>query len=128
MQQTNSGKQRKGKSKKPPTLPKLEGKYLFIKPIVESQRVSLGKSMVETSKAMLTLVYQINHRNETIANFEGKYFDKLDPDDNGNGKEKTFVPISLRKKNPLNFSRRSRMTAAVLSRSVISLPFKGFSH
>ena len=28
--------------------------------------------MVETSKAMLTLVYQINHQNETIANFEGK--------------------------------------------------------
>lgn len=113
----SGGKQRKGKDKKPPTLPKLEGKYLFIKPIVESQRVSLGKSMVEISKAMLTLVYQINHRNETIANFEGKYFDKLDPDDNGNGKEKTFVPISLRKKNPLNFSKK------VKNDSRCSIPF-----
>lgn len=102
----SGSKQKTTKETKEPKVPKLQGKYTFIKPLVESQRAILGKTMAEKSQAMLKMVREIRSRTETCARFTGTYIDKHDVDPaTGKGKEKSFIPSSLRRAMPLNFSK-----------------------
>ena len=97
----------KAAKKKEAKLPKLTGKYTFIKSLVESQRVILGKTMAVHSMAMLKHHREIREKLEALARFEGaNYADKHDIDPTtGTGRIKSFVPTSLRAKMPLNHSK-----------------------
>ena len=94
------------KSDKDPTIPNLKGKYVFIKPLCESQRPSLSKVMATSSVAMFATERDIRNRSETHRRFIEKYIDKHDVDENGKGKEKPFIPHSLRSKQPINLSKQ----------------------
>ena len=103
-----------GRRKKsaPPTpqnkLPKLTGIDKFILPIVSTQRVRFGTTMVHHAKAMLKLVQEIRGRLETRAELDGTFVDTNDIDpDTGTGRTKKFIPNNLRRqKMPLNHSKR----------------------
>ena len=82
------------------------GKYTFIKELCESQRPNLGKVMADQAIAMFKMRQEIIGRVETLAHFNTTYVDKHDMDADGNGKVKPFIPSSLRKKQPLNFSKK----------------------
>ena len=87
--------------------PSLKGKFVFIKPLCESQRPRLSRVMATSSIAMFETESDIRTRVETHRRFlEGKYIDKHDVDESGKGKEKPFIPNSLRSKQPLNLSQQ----------------------
>ena len=102
----NKRRGKKSSKKKEQQPPPLTGKYDYIKPIVESQRASLRKNMVMHCKAMTKTDSEISSRLGTLARFDGTYTDKYDVDEKGEGKEKSFIPGSLRSKMPLNFSKK----------------------
>lgn len=103
---SKASKMKEKKVKKEPTVPKLTGRYSFIKPLVETQRASLGKIMASSCKAMLDLECEIRRRIDSRARMNGTYEDQHDLDDQGKGKTKSFVPNSLRDKMPLNSSKQ----------------------
>ena len=71
----------KAAKKKEAKLPKLTGKYTFIKPLVESQRVILGKTIDVHSMAMLKHHPEIRKKLKAFARFEGaNYANKHDID------------------------------------------------
>jgi hypothetical protein len=87
-------------------LPSLTGKYQFIKALCESQRPTLGKKMADHSIAMFKTHREIQGRLETLKRFNTTYIDKDDTDEDGQGKLKPFISISLRSKQPLNHSKK----------------------
>ena len=62
--------------------------------------------MSDTAVAMLKLVEDINKRRDNLPSYAGTSIDEFDTDENGKGKEKPFIPHSLRGKQPLNSSAR----------------------
>jgi len=87
-------------------VPKLTGKYQFIKPLVETQRPSLGKIMASSCKVMLDLECEIRRRIDSRARMNGTYEDKNDLDEGERPRKKSFIPNSLRVKMPLNSSQQ----------------------
>ena len=84
----------------------LTGKNEYIKPIVESQRATLGNIMATTSLAMLATHEEILGRGEAALRWKGTYHDQFDLDNDGKRKEKPYIPNSLRKLPcPLNVSQ-----------------------
>ena len=84
-------------------LPPLTGKYQFIKAMCESQ---LRKKIADHLITMFKIHCETQDRFETLARFKITNIDKDDKDKNGKGKEKSFIPISLRSKQPLNHSKK----------------------
>ena len=78
---------------------------MFIKPLVETQRVRLGTTMVEICKTMLTTECDIRRRVENRRQLDRTYIDKNDIDPTtGTGKIKEFIPKNIRETPmPLNF-------------------------
>ena len=100
------GPGKKAKSKSTTVLPNLAPKYEPIAAIITSRRPSVQKVMSDTVVAMLKLVEDINKRRDNLPSFAGTSIDEFDTDKDGKGKEKPFIPHSLRGKQPLNSSAR----------------------
>ena len=83
---------------------KLEGRLIFLKPIVETQRMNFQKVIVNCAKTMLKIDREIRDRLATLHKFSSKIQDPTDCDEEGNPREKTFIPASLRKPLDLNIS------------------------
>jgi hypothetical protein len=84
--------------------PDLSGKFQFIAPIVESQRIILQHTMVNHTKTMRKTMTDIRDRTANLSAFTGTYIDKHDLDEEGKGKEKVYVSPSFRNVMPLNHS------------------------
>ena len=89
------------KDQKKPSHPKLLGKYLFIKPIVESQRAILARTMFDHCKDMLNTETTRRLKVEICTKFASHFHDEDD-----NGIEKPYIPNSLRLKMPINISKK----------------------
>ena len=90
----------------PTTTPsiRLDGVLSSLRHAIASQRPKFAKVIVDNSRTMLRIDREIRSRSNTLAKFSSTYFDKDDIDENGQAKEKTFIPISLRTKLTLNSS------------------------
>lgn len=90
----------------PTTTPsiRLDGVLSFLRRAIASQRPKFAKVIVDNSRTMLRIDREIRSRSNTLAKFSSTYFDKDDIDENGQAKEKPFIPISLRTKLTLNSS------------------------
>lgn len=89
-----------------PTTPpiRLDGVFSFLRRAIASQRPKFAKVIVENSRTMLRIDREIRSRSNTLAKFSSSYLDKDDIDEDGQAKEKPFIPISLRTKLTLNSS------------------------
>ena len=92
----------KSNNKTPPV--RLDGVFTSLRRAVASQKTQFAKVIVDSSRTMLRLDRDIRTRLNTLSKFSSSYFDKDDLDNNGNPREKTFIPISLRTKLVLNSS------------------------
>ncbi|KAL9183025.1 hypothetical protein ACHAXT_004812 [Thalassiosira profunda] len=100
----------KGKANKqkkaPPALPSLGPEYNHVQPIIVSQRPTVRKILVGAVTAMLVIVKEIGKKRDAVAKYTGTFVDSDDPDENGSGRIKSFIPNSLRAAMPLNHSKR----------------------
>ena len=91
----NAAGRQKRSSAKPTQLPKLKGVEKFLLPIVSTQRVIFGTTMVKHAKTMLKLVREIRGRQETRAELDKTFVDSNDIDPvTGNGKSKSSSRIT----------------------------------
>ena len=91
---------------KQPTPPDLSGKYEFICPVVELQRINLQRTMVNHTKSMRKTYLDTRSRLANLNVFTGTYIDKFDDvDSEGRVKEKAYVSTAFRVKMPLNCSQ-----------------------
>ena len=103
----NAAGRKKRSSSKPKSLPKIKGVEKHLLPIVSTQRVIFGTTMIRHARIMLKLVREIRGRQETRAELERTFVDSTDIDpETGKGKVKKFIPNNLRRqKMPLNHSK-----------------------
>ena len=96
-------KKKDGKVQSQP--PKLNGRYVSLKPTIASQPLKLQWTMFTTTKNMLGHEEEIQKRLHGSRCNSGTYFDKHDLDADGKPSEKPFVPGSLRIAPLLNCSK-----------------------
>ena len=82
---------------KQPTPPDLSGKYEFIRPVVELQRINLQRTMVNHTKSMRKTYLDTRSRLANLNVFTGTYIYKFDDvDSDGRMKEKAYISTAFR--------------------------------
>lgn len=94
------------KLRKEMSAPQLTGKYLYIKPIAETQRDRLSTDMAKSCKAMLTIIEDINLKSENSRELRDATYATTEAGVTGLGHAPPFIPKNIREITmPLNHSK-----------------------